>query len=180
MVMTTGETDPAAAIGAFDTPHQSLRLTEAIDAVLVPKIDILLHVLPRRHGRDEVEHLTAVRWETHIVIELIVSLHEAIHAARYRMIRQGLEVSDPVRVDGPARFKRAPDPGTVVFFAVLGIGVDGIMHEDDARAFLGELIDLGPALAHDARAVGIDDEALDAVQDRFILRPTADDHGLEA
>ena len=180
MVMTTGETDPAAAIGAFDTPHQRLDFTEAVDAVLVPKIDILLHVLPRRHGRDEVEHLAAVRWETHIVIELVVGLHEAIDAAGHRMIRQGLEVSDPVRVNGPARFKRAPDPGTVVFFAILGIGVDGVVHEDDARALLGQRIDLGPALTHDARAVGIDDEALDAVQDRFILRPAANDHGLQA
>ena len=180
MVMTPGETDPAAAIGAFDTPHQRLHLTEAIDAVLVPKIDILLHVLPRRHGRDEVEHLAAVSWETHIVIELVVGLHEAVHAARYRMIRQSLEVSDPMRIDGPARLKRAANPGTVVLFAILGIGVDGIVHEHDTRTLLGQLIDLGPTFAHDARAVRVDDEALDAVQDRFILRPAADDHGLEA
>ena len=180
MVMTPGETDPAAAIGAFDTPHQRLDLTEAIDAVLVPKIDILLHVLPRRHGRDEVEHLTAVRGETHIVIELVVGLHEAVHAARDRMIRQSLEVSDPMRVDGPARLKRAANPGTVVLFAILGIGVDGIVHEHDTRTLLGQLIDLGPTFAHDARAVRVDDEALDAVQDRFILRPARDDGGPQA
>ena len=85
-----------------------------------------------------------------------------------------------MRVHGPARLKRAANPRTVVLFTILGIGMDGIMHEHDTRALLGQLIDLGPALAHDARAVGIDDEALDAVQDRFILRPAADDHGLEA
>ena len=180
MVMTTGETDPAAAIGAFDTPHQRLHLTEAIDAVLVPKIDILLHVLPRRHGRDEVEHLAAVRWETHIVIELIVGLHEAVHAARYRMIRQSLEVSDPVRVHGPARLKRTANPRTVVLFTILGIGVDGIVHEHDTRTLLGQLIDLGPALAHDARSVRVDNQTLNTIEDRFILRPAADDHGLEA
>ena len=85
-----------------------------------------------------------------------------------------------MRVDGPARLKRAANPGTVVLFAILGIGVDGIVHEHDTRTLLGQLIDLGPTFAHDARAVRVDDEALDAVQDRFILRPARDDGGPQA
>ena len=180
MIMPTRETDAATAVGALDTPHQRLHLAQAIHPVLIPQVDVLLHVLTRRHGRDEVEHLTAIRGETHVVIKLIVGLHEAVDAAGHRMIRQSLEVSDPVRVDGPTRLKRAANPRTVVLLAFLGVRVNGIVHEDNARPLLGQRIDFFPALAHHARAVGVDDEALDTLEDGLVLRPAADDHGLEA
>ena len=54
-----------------------------------------------------------------------------------------------------------------------------IVHEHDAAAALGELIDLVPALADHTGAVSINDEAFDAIEYRLILRPAIDHGGFD-
>jgi len=137
VVMAAGEADAAAAVSALQAPHQGLRLVQAFDAVLIPEVDVLLDVLAGGRGGHEVEDLGAVRRETHVVVELVVGLDETGDAAGNGMVREGLEVGDPVGIHGPTGLERAADPRTVILFPILGVGVDGVVHEDDARALLG-------------------------------------------
>ena len=95
------------------------------------------------------------------------------------MVREGLEVGHPMGIHGPAGLEGAADPRPVVLFALLGVGVDGVVHEDDARPLLGQFIHLLPPLAHDAGAVGVDHQALDAVEHGLVLGPARDDGSLE-
>ena len=96
------------------------------------------------------------------------------------MVLQHLQISHPVGIDGKIGLKRTADPWAVVFFALGCVGVNRIVHEHQADAALRELIDLFPALADHAGAIGIDHQCFDPVQNGLVLRPSGNDGRLDA
>ena len=157
MVVTAGKADTASAIGALDAPHEGLFFAHAIHAVTVPQVDVFFHPLAVGRSGDEVEHLGAIRHEAHVVVKFIVGFDQGTDAVRDGVIGQGLQISNPMRIDRKIRLKCATDPRTIVFFAFLWRRMHGIVHEHDATAALGELVHFVPSLANHAGAVGIND-----------------------
>ena len=89
------------------------------------------------------------------------------------MVGQGFELRDPVWVDGKAVLKGTAYPRAVVAFAIFLGRVDGVVHEHQAAARFGHLVNFSPAFPNDAGAIGIDDDGFRAIEDGFIGGPTA-------
>ena len=99
VIMATDKSDPTSTCWSLVSPHQGLGLVQALYPVLVPHVDIAVHVLAGRHSGEEVEDLVPFLDEAHVVIPLIETGYLFRNSVSDLVTLDDFQVGNPVRID---------------------------------------------------------------------------------
>ncbi len=71
VVVASYKPNAPAPGGTLVAPHQGLRLAQSLYSVLVPHVNVAVHVLAGRNRRKEIQYLVSLLNEAHVIVPLV-------------------------------------------------------------------------------------------------------------
>ena len=164
------------SIGTFKSPHHGLWFAESIAAVFVPEVGGDEGLF----GGDAGEERDRFFVELKVVIPFVEDLDGFLDSAANGVFGGDGEVGDPEWIDREVVLKISADGGEVVVLAALVfLGMNAVVHEEESGAGLGDFHEALVVIALHGVGVGVDDDGVGAVENPIVLGPAGDDLGFD-